>query len=285
MAIASHSPASHSLASRLLAAGTGWCVTDVVCSAGPKDRPFEERHDRMVIALVTRGTFNYRSTHGSAVLAPGSLLLGNSGSCFECGHEHSAGDRCLSFQLAQEIFESVVAEVPGNWSRGFTAPRLPFLPEVLPLVVAAEVLRNDPAADDEFHELTLRLAGTVCRALGDDPHTQRAPNDRDEKRVAAALRRIELDPARKLSLSELAADAAMSPFHFLRVFEQVVRVTPAQYVLRTRLRRAAVELRGSAESVATIAGNCGFADLSTFNRQFRRVMGVSPNRFRAAAVV
>jgi len=277
--------ASHSLASRLLASGAGWCVTDVVCSAGPKDRPFEERHDRMVIALVTRGTFNYRSTHGSAVLAPGSVLLGNSGSCFECGHEHGVGDRCLSFQLALEIFEPVVAAVPGNWSRGFTAPRLPFLPEVMPLVVAAEALRNDPAAADEFHELALRLAGTVCRALSDDPHGQRAPNDRDKKRVAAALRRIEIDPALKLSLSELAADAAMSPFHFLRVFEQVVGVTPAQYILRTRLRRAAVELRGSTESVATIAGDCGFADLSTFNRQFRRVMGVSPNQFRAAAVV
>jgi AraC family transcriptional regulator len=273
------------ISSHRLASGIGWNVTDVVCSAGPKDRPFEEQHERMVIALVTRGTFNYTSTHGSAVLTPGSVLLGNSGSCFECGHEHSTGDRCLSFQFAPEAFETVAAAVPGNRSSGFTAPRLPFLPEVLPLVVAAEVLRNDPAAVDEFHELALRLAGTVCRALSDDPRAQRAPNDRDKKRVAAALRRIELDPAQKLSLSELAADAAMSQFHFLRVFEQVVGVTPAQYILRTRLRRAAVQLRGSMERVATIAGDCGFADLSTFNRQFRRVTGLSPNEFRAAGVI
>ena len=260
-------------------------MTDVVCSAGPRDRSFEERHERMVIALVTGGTFNYRSTHGSAVLAPGSVLLGNSGSCFECGHEHSRGDRCLSFQLAPDVFEAVAAAVPGNRNSGFTAPRLPFLPEVLPLVVAAEVLRNDPASGDEFHELALRLAGAVCWALSDDPRAQRAPNERDKKRVAAALRRIELESARKLSLRELAADAAMSQFHFLRVFEQVAGVTPAQYILRTRLRRAAVELRGSVERVATIAGDCGFADLSTFNRQFRRVMGISPNEFRAAGVV
>ena len=287
--------ASQILASQLLASGTGWRVTDVVCSAGPKDRPFEERHERMVIALVTSGTFNYRSTHGSAVLAPGSVLLGNSGSCFECGHEHSAGDRCLSFQIALEIFELVAAAVPGNRRSHFTAPRLPFVSELLPLVATAESLRAgiagtaegqrvDPAAHaDEFHELTLRLAGFVCQALGDDPHAQRAPNDRDKKRVAAALRRIELDPAQKLSLSDLAAGAAMSQFHFLRVFEQVVGVTPAQYILRTRLRRAAIELRSSTANVGTIAGECGFSDLSTFNRQFRRVMGASPSAFRVTA--
>jgi AraC-like DNA-binding protein len=46
-----------------------------------------------------------------------------------------------------------------------------------------------------------------------------------------------------------------------------------------------VQLRGSMASVGTIAGDCGFADLSTFNRQFRRVMGVSPSELRAAAAM
>ena len=234
----------------------------------------------MVMAVVIRGTFNYRSTHGAAVLAPGSLMLGNSGACFECGHEHSVGDHCVSFQCSPEVFESVAAGVPGNRYRHFTAPRVPLLPALLPLVAAAESLRTAAADCDELHELTLQLAGGVCRALSDDPRAQRAPNDRDKKRVAAALRRIEIESAQKLSLNELAEDAAMSSFHFLRVFEQVVGVTPAQYILRTRLRRAAVQLQASDESIGVIAGECGFTDLSTFNRQFRRVMGLSPRALR-----
>ncbi|MBS0418569.1 MAG: helix-turn-helix transcriptional regulator [Proteobacteria bacterium] len=266
-----------------LASGTGWCVSDVVCTAGPRDRPFEERHEQMCIALVTRGTFNYRSTQGAAVLAPGSLLLGNSGACFECGHEHSAGDRCLSFHIAPEIFETVAMAVPGQRHCAFTAPRLPLLPDLLPVIASAESLRDSPAAVDEFHELTLSLAGAVCQALAADLRSVRAPNDRDRRRVTAALRRIEADPAQPLSLSELAAGAAMSPFHFLRVFEQVVGVTPAQYILRLRLRRAAVELRNSQESVATIAAECGFSDLSTFNRQFKRLLGAAPRAFRVTA--
>jgi len=73
------------LNSRLLASGPGWSVSDVACTAGPHDRPFEERHHAACIAAVTEGTFQYRSTRGSAVLAPGAVLLGDEGSCFECG--------------------------------------------------------------------------------------------------------------------------------------------------------------------------------------------------------
>src|SRR5687768_7618434 len=98
--------------SYLLASGTGWSVYDVVCGAGPHDRPFEERHDTMCIAAVTAGTFQYRSTQGDALLSPGALLLGNEGNCFECGHAHATGDRCLSFHFAPDYWESIVAEIP-----------------------------------------------------------------------------------------------------------------------------------------------------------------------------
>src|SRR5919204_6912620 len=93
--------------SQLLASGPGWRVDDVVCTAGPGDPAFEEMHEGMCIAAVTQGTFQYRTAHGSAVLAPGALLLGNDRQGFECGHEHAAGDRCLSFHFTREFLESV----------------------------------------------------------------------------------------------------------------------------------------------------------------------------------
>jgi AraC-like DNA-binding protein len=271
------------IASQLLASGADWHVSEVVCTAGPRDRRYEEQHGQMCIALVTRGTFHYRTAQGSAVMAPGSLLLGNSGACFECGHEHSVGDRCLSFHFSPELFETIAATVPGNRRGCFIAPRLPPTPELLPLIATAEALRGDGQASEEFHELVLRLVGATCCALSQEPSARRIPNDRDKKRVATALRRIEAEPAERLSLHELAAEAATTQYHFLRIFEQVVGVTPGQYVLRTRLRRAAIALRSSSESISAIAGSCGFSDLSTFNRQFHRVMGATPGVFRANA--
>jgi AraC-like DNA-binding protein len=107
------------------------------------------------------------------------------------------------------------------------------------------------------------------------------PNDRDRKRIAAALRRIDAEPAERFSLHELAAEARTTRYHFLRVFEQVVGVTPGQYILRTRLRKAAIQIRRSNDRILEIAVACGFTDLSTFNRQFRRWMGATPSAFRA----
>jgi AraC family transcriptional regulator len=264
--------------SHLLAAGPGWRVSDVVCTAGPHDPSFEERHDAVCIAAVTQGTFQYRSAQGVALLAPGALLLGNAGHGFECGHEHGTGDRCLAFHFAPDHLEAIVAAAPGLRRAAFTVPSLPPSRRLLPLVAAAETARDhDDAA--ELEELALRLAGAAA-ALAADVATVRAPSTRDQRRVTQALRRIEADFRERLTLAALAREAATSPYHFLRTFRHLVGMTPHQFILRTRLSHAAVWLRGSRESISAIALDAGFDDLSTFNRRFRRVMGVSPSAYR-----
>ena len=264
-----------------LAAGPGWRVDDVICTAGPRDRRFEERHDSICIAAVTEGSFQYRTTQGSAVLAPGALLLGNHRHCFECGHEHGVGDRCLSFHFTPEFFEGVLASVPGARQLAFPVPRLPPLPSLIPAIAAAEAAR-DAGDAAELEEQALQVAGAVSAALIDAKTDVAAPSRRDQRRIAAALRRIETDAHEQLSLTALACEAAMSPYHFLRTFRAVVGLTPHQFVLRTRLHRAAVQLRRSNEDVFSIALANGFNDLSTFNRRFRRLTGKTPTAYRAA---
>ena len=75
----------------------------------------------------------------------------------------------------------------------------------------------------------------------------------------------------------------MSPYHFLRSFRALVGMTPHQFILYTRLNRAAVRLRRTADSISAIAFAAGFNDLSTFNRRFQRIMGLSPSAYRASS--
>jgi AraC family transcriptional regulator len=208
-----------------LASGPGWRVSDVVCTAGAGDRPFEETHQDFCVAAVTSGTFRYRAQQGTAMLAPGALLLGNPGTCYECGHEHGSGDRCLSFHFGPAYMERIIAGVPGARKLAFEAARLPPLPALAPLLAEVEAAR-DMADDDAFEELSLRIAGASVAAVVGAGHIRHAPSRRDQKRVAEAVRRIELDAEGPVSLSALANETATSPYHFLRIFRQVAGMTP-----------------------------------------------------------
>jgi AraC-like DNA-binding protein len=258
----------------ILAHGTGWRVSDVICTSGPRDGAFEEQHATVSIAAVTHGSFQYRTREGASVLVPGSILLGNPRACFVCGHEHAQGDRCIAFHLTPDYLAG--AGVPYET---FRASSLPPLAATLPLLADAEVAREERDTG-AFEEIALRLADAATSLSGGRRRSTRA-NPRDERRITQAVRRIEANASDPLSLAALAREAAMSLFHFLRTFRQIVGMTPHQFILRTRLARAALRLRQSADPVAAIAFEAGFNDLSTFNRRFRRVLGVNPLAFRA----
>lgn len=262
------------IATNILGSGNGWSVADVVCTYGPQDRPFEEQHTAISIAVVIEGAFQYRSAYGSEVLSPGSLLLGNAGQCFECGHDHEAGDRCLAFFYAPEFFER--ARLAGT----FPTHRVPAIVGLSPWIVQARQAIDCPggvALEELAHELPAAVLGT----LGLSRQLSSSPSAADERRISAVLRFIEANLHEPLPIERLASTAKMSQFHFLRIFKQVTQVTPHQYILRARLRKAAVRLKTRSDKVVEIALDAGFGDLSNFNHAFRAEFGVSPTRFRS----
>ncbi|MBD8892645.1 helix-turn-helix transcriptional regulator [Roseibium litorale] len=268
--------------SKLLAVGAGWSVQDLICTAGPQDTPFEEQHGTVAIAPVMSGTFVYRSAQGSALLAPGAFLLGNHGRCFECGHEHGTGDRCLSFHFTPDYWEDVVASVPGVRKAVFDVPSLPPNASLLPLATAVETACE--VGKPALEEVAVELAGSVLRTAAGFDGPKSSFSARDERRISETVRRIEKSAYElegdELSLSTLSQEAGMSRYHFVRTFRNLMGMPPYQYILRTRLNRAAVRLRTSNDSISSIALEAGFNDLSTFNRRFRKLMGVAPGIFR-----
>jgi len=84
-------------------------------------------------------------------------------------------------------------------------------------------------------------------------------------------------------LETAAREFGLSPFHFLRLFARVLGVTPHQYLIRSRLRRAARLLADDTMPVTEIALDVGFGDLSNFVRTFHRAAAMSPRSFRQAA--
>ena len=268
------------MTARVLAEGPDWSVADVVCTAGPQDRPFEERHPHVFIGLVVAGSFQYHSASGCDLLTPGSLMLGNAEQSFECRHEYGTGDRCLSFAYAPEYFE-LLATAAGASGRtlSFRVLRLPPLPVLSPLVARA-CAGLAVASDMRWEELSIEVA-TQSVQLAHGLRADSRPVPRSAQAgVAAAVWTIEHHPDAKLTLTCLAQEAGLSPYHFLRTFERVTGLTPHQYVLRTRLRDAAMRLSEGSARVLDVAFDCGFSDMSNFNHAFRREFGVSPRVYR-----
>ncbi|HEX8217470.1 MAG TPA: helix-turn-helix domain-containing protein [Allosphingosinicella sp.] len=83
-----------------------------------------------------------------------------------------------------------------------------------------------------------------------------------------------------LSLDTLASLAGLSPHHFHRRFRAAFGETPAAYVQRLRLERAAWRLQLHSDSILAIAIDCGFNDHETFSRAFRRRYGLAPRDYR-----
>ncbi|WP_300071803.1 AraC family transcriptional regulator [uncultured Ruegeria sp.] len=103
-----------------------------------------------------------------------------------------------------------------------------------------------------------------------------------EDRVLRVLAYIHDNPAGDLSLDTLADVAAMSRFHWHRVFRALTGETCAQSVRRLRLHRAAIWLVQSDKPVAQIAVEVGYPNLKSFARAFSEAYGRSPTAFRKA---
>ncbi len=84
-----------------------------------------------------------------------------------------------------------------------------------------------------------------------------------------------------LTLSEIATASCLSPFHFLRGFKAVFRMTPHEYLSACRVERAKFLLEHSELPVTEICFSVGFESLGTFSSWFSRLAGVSPRVWRA----
>ncbi|MCL6283310.1 AraC family transcriptional regulator [Ruegeria sp. 2012CJ41-6] len=101
-----------------------------------------------------------------------------------------------------------------------------------------------------------------------------------EDRVLRVLDHIHDNPAGDLSLDALADVAAMSRFHWHRVFRAMTGETCAQAVRRIRLHRAAGWLLQSDRSPEQIAADVGYPNPRSFARAFSEAYGVSPAAYR-----
>ena len=102
------------------------------------------------------------------------------------------------------------------------------------------------------------------------------------KRLRPAIRHLERHYNQPLQLAEMAELAALSPYHFQRIFKAVTGETPSEYLRRLRLENIARRLfYDSGASITALALEHGFSSSQALAKAFHRHFGLAPSAIRA----
>lgn len=146
------------------------------------------------------------------------------------------------------------------------------------------ILKTDPACDQFPEEIFLLLAEKlVCDQTSVLKQLQSFQAVKQATRKEL-LRRLEFGKdymlsclTDKLQIAEVARESGLSEYHFFRLFKNVYRITPHQYLLEKRMEIAYNLLKNAKMSPSETAYSLGFGDVPTFSKAFKKRFGCAPS--------
>jgi len=122
-----------------------------------------------------------------------------------------------------------------------------------------------------------RIAETVSNL----PPVRKATRVELYKRLSRAMDVLRSGFCGEISLDQLASEACLSKYHFIRLFRCAYGFSPHQYIQQLRIEKARAMLSRTDTPVADVADLLGFVNSQSFSRLFSQRMGVSPSRYRS----
>lgn len=229
----------------------------------------------LIYTVAGSGLARYRNRE--YVLKPGQALLMN---CYEY-QEYQTGKEGFweikwvhfSGSTSEEYFNIIYNRHGGLIDLGNENGLLPLLEGMLSLAEKSSYL---PEA-----RVSLMIAGILTQLLLEAGDTaKKRESELWNDHVERALYFLEQNYGRDISLSDMAAHACCSEYHFSRVFKKILGYSPYEYIVKYRVNRAKDLLKNTGRSVEEIADHVGFHSTSNFVRTFRTLEGMTPLKYR-----
>ncbi|MBD2869227.1 helix-turn-helix transcriptional regulator [Paenibacillus arenilitoris] len=167
------------------------------------------------------------------------------------------------------------ADAFGGWLFTFSArERFEELTEEMYACASPFATGSEPRLSALLYEILVELSQHSERLEGSSALEKQSA-------IRAAADHIRRRCEEPWSLERMAELAGYSPYHFLRLFRQVMGKTPNRYVAECRIVAAKLLLSTTSLTVTEIAARCGFAQTSYFIRVFRASEGLSPIEYRS----
>jgi AraC-like DNA-binding protein len=265
------------LSSQTILDREGLTIADVACRHRAGSGEPEQYTGAHTLVFVRRGCF-VRDVEGRRAVLDPSVAYGlNPGEEQRYDHPHGSGDDCTSLGVDEQL----LGQLTGVGDR---LPAGPF-PTTPQIDLEHRLLLAGAQASRDEHELVERAITLLATTLhvqapaAGDWH-RRGAGRRRHALVAQAREAMAADPGR--TLSELASELAVSPYHLSRSFRTVTGHTIARHRMRLRVRVALERLAGGERDLARLAAETGFSDQSYLSRVIRAETGRTPGGLRSA---
>jgi len=126
----------------------------------------------------------------------------------------------------------------------------------------------------------LRQHDHIAEIVNSLPPVRKSTRIELYKRLSRAMDVLRSEFCREISLDQLAAEACLSKYHFLRLFRAAFGLSPYQYIQHLRIEKARTLLVDSVIPITDIAELLGFDNSQSFSRLFFQKMGLYPTQFR-----
>lgn len=219
-------------------------------------------HENPYFSLLTAGHYRENDQKSSSEILPGTLL-------FRPAHYQHAnefqpdGGHCFNIEFKHnwQYWTSGELQLPARCHQ-FNATLLPAVYKTL-------------LSFNAHRQIDLENILVCLEQLNERPSTRR-----DLPCVQTVARIIDAEQETFHTLTSLAARAHVHPVYLSRIFKQAKGCTITEYQLRTRINSSLDLLMRSNLSVSDIAYRFGFYDDAHYIRNFKKIMGYAPHRFR-----
>ena len=234
-------------------------------------------HDGFCIGVVQKGARVICQDGTLTVIPENALFVINPGTSHSCKsqHEgHSYSIVCVKAESMKTIASQMSEKVQ----------TVPYFKNILlrDIELGLKIRRffsliENASLSLERESVLLSLLSTLILKYGNEPPIplQVGSHEGTIKRVCEFIR---MYYAEDLSLRQLSRVACLSPFYLQRLFLQNTGISPHDYLVHFRIRKAQ-DLLMEGRSIASVALDVGFVDQSHFTRSFKRVIGLTPGDF------
>jgi len=239
-------------------------------------------HKFYEIFIITEGSIYHVLNSKITAVRQGTLGLITPGDehYFQCAEKKSV--KFLNVEFSRELFQKAVSaqaacDIKNEIWNGMTAP----LPEYLYRAILAKI--NFLMYDDHIKSGINRndiLVGLIFDCLACLRNSS-AGEHKAPYWLLEACETVKKAGSEKLDIENFTRISGKTQEHLTRSMKRFLNITPSAYLKRIKLGRAANLLRMTDQSVLDIALNCGFGNVSGFNKLFRQEFGMTPTKLRS----